>query len=127
MEAEIMEMGDREFERAVQEKQYNRLLATIKTMTSAIEKSDSSQKELCKVVSQTSVAIDALIGKLSVMSSPSVNVEPNIVVNQEQVVDELSKLSNDLRSVLEKPKTEWVFNVVRNSLGNIVSVNAKQK
>ncbi len=114
-----------DFDKVIAEKQHAEFMRAMKNLMTTLEKLNNSPS-IERALQSLSDKISNL--KLSV-NSPDVNVE----TNQKEVVSAIQKMTNDLRTELQKmseedakeeKKEEWTFTVHRDSNGFIQKVTA---
>ena len=130
MDGEIDEISDQQLDRLDAEKRHKEMTSLMKQLISTV-KSDDSSVQISQEVSKNSEALKNFIASLQPLLQKDTK-QPDITVhtNQEQVVSEISKMSDELLKSLNKlneqlkfvdnkPK-EFEHKVIRNSASGLI-------
>ncbi|MFA7287680.1 MAG: hypothetical protein WC055_02270 [Melioribacteraceae bacterium] len=115
------EVTPEEFQIEMMESHHKEMIAAIRSIKFP------EQKDSSPVLQKLNSSIDSMISKLNALQSPTVNVEKTDQTEVTNLLKELISSVNKLGEKEEKPeKKEFIFDIVRDGLGNIKSVKAKQ-
>lgn len=114
----MLEVGEDEFLDAKQEERHEELIKSLGSILTALSNKTDINKEIISKFSE-------IIKSLPV---PNITVEPNVNLNQEQVILNQEALLKELVIISEqlKKKKEWIHTVNENKFGDIVSITSKQ-
>jgi hypothetical protein len=133
------ELEDSEFEKLLHEKQHKEMMSSLRLLVQCIEKLESSDAIVTKVIQKQSQEVVSFIDRLSDQKPPNINV------NQDKVIKELNNLSATITPVLSELKDlsvkfkesidviqnkkpiEWEFTVDRGYNNRIEKIIAKPK
>lgn len=99
---------------------------------------EEDYSQIVQALTEQSAKIEGFADAIRAIKIPApvVQVEKNeVTLSQDKVVASLESLSQDIKITLqeiskvkpvEKPLSEWSFQVIRNEEGLILSINAKQ-